>query len=241
MRDNSDKSQNQYTLSIRVSPDGFFFSVSDSSDILLGSKDVPCHLFSLGQHEIASLLENESILFNPDYNQVHLIVETGRYVFVPAPLFMPQETDTYFNFQHRKEKDNIVIFNRIDKWNTVNVFSLPYAIHEALQSVFPDIVPLHQLSFVLNHAIRSAEDCLHVWVRPHDIDVVVIQQKQLKLMNSFPYSAVEDAVYYILTIFEQLNLDVEQTKIKLYQRIKNDGLKSILSQYIENCEVLGQL
>lgn len=233
-------SNNKYTLSIRVSSDGFFLSISDNAGTVLVSKNVPVQLFALTAGEIVSLFQHESPILDADYNDVRIMVETGQYVFVPEALFVPQETDTYFNFQFAEDKNNVVIFNRVEEWGVVNVFSLPVALNEALNELFPDEVAVHQMTYILTAKIRSNEDSLYVWIRPEAFDVVVLKDKKLLLMNGYQYNTPEDVAYYVLSIFEQLDLNIENTMVRLYQREKISQYHSLISQYIKNCEVLLQ-
>ncbi len=234
-------SQNKYILSIRVSSDGFFLSVRDSnSGVTFLNRVIPALPFSLCTDDIINLLSIEKEIIHGEYCKVELIVETDEYVFVPATIFNPKETDTYFYFQYANNDDNIVLFNRIADRDTVNVFSVPKSVYKALNDLFPDQSIVHHLSNILSDRINSGKDVLFVWVRAQSFDVMALDNNKLCLINTYHYRTSEDMAYYILSIFEQLNLDPEITIVRLYQREKTFTHQYILSQYVKNCDVLLQ-
>ena len=62
-----------------------------------------------------------------------------------------------------------------------------------------------------------------------------MKNKKLLLFNVFEYHSKEDFIYYVLFVFEQLNLDVETTPIKLSGQIeKDDDIYSILYTYVRH-------
>ena len=229
---------NNYSLSIRVSSDGFSLSVLDQAGGVLVVREVSALLFQMQKDEIITLFETKMGVVPSDYSEVQLIVETDLYVFVPSPIFKTENIDDYFYFQHPKDKTQIVLFNRILNWDTVNVFSLPLEVNEALNKLFPDLAVAHQLSYFLSEKRKTKEDGIYIWVRPKVLDVVVLKSGMLSLINSFAYQTAEDFTYYVLNIFDQLKLDTETIAVKLYQRNNSKDFKNMISMYVNRCEIV---
>ena len=229
---------NNYSLSIRISSDGFSLSVLDQAGNVLVAREVPATLFQMRKEEIIELFETKMRVVLPDCSDVQLIVETNSYVFVPAPIFRTQDMDEYFYFQHPKDKTQIVLFNRIQNWDMVNVFSLPLELNKALNELFPDFAVAHHLSYFLSKKKITKEDGVYIWVRPKVMDAVVLKSGMLSLINSFAYQTAEDFTYFVLNIFDQLKLDTEKNAVKLYQRNNAKDFKGLISMYVNRCEIV---
>ena len=214
--------KSDYRISIRFGSDGFSLFILDQTGNALVQRRVSELLFQMQKDEIVRLFETQSGIVAADYNEVQVIVETDFYVFVPAPIFNVQSIDDYFYFQHPKDRQQIVLFNRVENWDAVNVFSIPVQLNEALNELFPDSVIKHQLSYFLSEKLGTKEDGVYVYARLKTMDIVAVKSKTLTLVNSFAYNTAEDMAFFVLSIFDQLKLDTKTTAVKLYG--KNNSL-----------------
>ena len=70
-------------------------------------------------------------------------------------------------------------------------------------------------------------------------EIVVVQNQQLLLFNTFDYKTPEDFIYYILFAAEQLQLNPEHFQLELLGKIsESDKLYNIAYQYIRNVSLL---
>jgi hypothetical protein len=225
--------KSDYSLSIRFGSDGFSLFILDQTGNALVKRDVSESLFQMQKDEIVRLFETQSGIVPADYNEVQIIVESNFYVFVPAPIFNIQNIDDYFYFQHEKDKKQIVLFNRIENWDAINVFSIPAQLSEALSELFPDSVVTHQLSYFLSEKIRTKEDGVYIYTRPKMIDIVVVKSKTLTLVNSFAYNTAEDVAFFVLSIFDQLKLNTETTAVQLYGKNISEECRELIKNYVK--------
>jgi len=222
---------NSYNLSIRIKSDGFYLSVYDEFGLLLSSQHIAVSAFNLSADEIIRIMNNEIQL---NYKSLNLICESDSYLFIPTPFFKIDEAADLLNFQHRKEdKKERLVVNMLTNWDTVNVFSIPAALEQALTNLFPGTGIEHQTSWLLNHKIKLyQENSLSVWVRSNMLDIVVIKDGKLQLMNSFSYQTPEDFTYHTLNVIELLSLDIEKCKVYLYNSEKKPELEKTLGSYV---------
>ena len=97
------------------------------------------------------------------------------------------------------------------------------------------------MSYFLTDKIKlRSETSVQIWVRPKVMDVVVIGGGNLQLINSFTYNTPEDFTYYTLNIFEQLSLDIESCKVKLYNTDGNYELQKLVQKYVRQLTVVSQ-
>ena len=221
----------QYFLSIRLRSDGFNLSVYDESSMLLSSKKVSKSLFSLSTDEIIKLLTPEKQL---NYRTVRLICESDTYTFIPAPFFKLEEAADILHFQFKPVKTDQIILNRIPKWDTVNVFSIPKTVHQALNQLFPDAIIEHHLSYFLSECVKiQSENNVYIQIRSNTMDVVVITSGAIRLINSYNFNTPEDFTYYTLNLFDKLPLDTENCRVVLFNSDTKPELQKTLEKYME--------
>jgi len=221
----------QYLLSIRLSSDGFRLSVFDESSVLLTSKKTSNSLFSLSSDEIIKIITPDVQL---NYRTVRLICESDRYLFIPAPIFRSEEAADMLHFQFKPVKTDQIILNRIPKWDTVNVFSIPKSVHIALTKMFPDAIIEHHLSYFLTKFIKLQNgNSVYIQVRNNIMDVVIITNGGIQLINSYSFNTPEDFTYYTLNLFDTLSLDTENCKVFLYNSDNKPELQKTLEKYLD--------
>ena len=219
-----------YTLSIRIHSDGFFLSGRDESGRLLSSKLVTAPILNLPTDEIAALLKTEMPASN---HKIRLIYESDVFVFVPTALFDQQETVHYLSFQHKIPKNERVAFNAIPAWDTVNVFTIPSNLLQALMATFPGVSIEHQMSSLLSdHVHHNTSTEIHLWVRSKMMDMIVLKNGKLFLLNSFPFTTPEDFVYHCMNVADQLEINNADTHTYLYNGDSRPEIEQILNNYL---------
>jgi len=81
----------------------------------------------------------------------------------------------------------------------------------------------------------SRHSLLNVNIQPGFIDIIVTEGKKLLLCNSFEYKSPEDALYYILFVCEQLNLEPQEIQTAVFGEIENQSaVYHLLQKYLKN-------
>jgi hypothetical protein len=90
----------------------------------------------------------------------------------------------------------------------------------------------------LNNFDGGKEPVCYVHVLEQQLDIIVIANKKLLFYNSFNFNTKEDFIYYVLFVIEQLKLDVETIKLKLFGNIEEDDqLFNVCFKYVRNVSV----
>jgi hypothetical protein len=70
------------------------------------------------------------------------------------------------------------------------------------------------------------------------MDITVLGQKKLLFYNSFQFTTKEDFIYYLLFTLEQLRLDTESVKLRLFGDIEeSDEIYTICYEYIQHLSI----
>ena len=233
--ENNSNISNQHRLSIRFSSDGFSLYIHDESNKLISSKEISCSTFAITKKEIINLLSNETETLH-EFKKIELICESSVYTSIPSTFFNAENASDFLKFQFKKGEIESIICNTIPTIDNVIIFSIPKALHNALEAHFGNISIIHHLTHLLLKEISGTkENIVHIQIRSTFFDAIVETNGKIQLINSFAYNSNEDICYYILNIFEKLSLDSETCQVKLYNAKNKLNLKILLEKYIKNC------
>lgn len=188
---------------------------------------------TLSSEQIGDVLKQQEEL-NVNYTTVELICESDLYTVIPSAFFRPEEAKDYLQFQHELPTYETVIYNEIPECSVVSIFSIPKALKVALETNYPTLQPQHQLSNIL--ILKNQTDSplmMHVWMRFKKIDIVLFNNANLQLANCYPYNSPEDAVYYILNVFDKLQLDAHSCNLSIRNASVCPELEPLLKSYVK--------
>jgi len=237
----SDKSQLysvENTLDMRICPDGISYAVSDDNQQILLRQElnIPIgpgtdmgvfeHFFS--QPELQILGENVSIFY-----------ESNQYQLIPGELFSENDLEKLFSIEHGVSENEIILYKLLPKWGASLAFRISSRIQAFFEHKYPEAVIEHHISLLLKKQLANRETACWLNIRKEMIDLIVIQNKQLQLLNSYPVRSNEDCCYYVLNVFEQLQLDTETFCLKIMsENTVNEQLLVLLKQYVRNVEII---
>ena len=222
-------------LTVHFCAEEWLLSVCDSANKPVSTKQFPAYLPLLSEEDIVRIIAKEPEM-QKKYASTRFIYESDQYSFVPAILFRENETSDMLYFQHEKDKIATVHFNLLENWKMVNLFSVPQALNNALLHFYPNPAITHHLTYCLTNLVkRPSNNKVHIWLRGRKMDVVAVKNGDVELINTYDYQTSEDFLYYLLHIFEQLSLDIENCKVQLHNAEQKKELVALAGKYFK-CE-----
>lgn len=229
----------QYTLSIRLSADGFSFFVYNSGN----KNDFFYKVYPVNSQR--SMAANVKLFLNDvpelkhSYKQVNILIHSERYTSVPLELFDDDDAELIFYQTFPKLNNEIVMCNVLNGSNIAILFSLDKLSHVFLSEFFPDarflaaISP--QLELLKNRANKWNNRKLYANLHAESIDVFCFDKGKLLLVNSFVCRNVTDRCFYLLGIWKQCSLDAERDELHLLgSKTEKDELAEALKKYIRS-------
>ncbi len=232
-------------LSIQVGLNGLSFCVFDSvQNLVLESGQQNFKVEStpyLILKELKKMFLEYSI---PDqkFLEVTVVHRNNLFTLVPKDLFDKKELPNYLKFNTKLLADDRIVFDEIKNFDIVNVY-VPFTnINNYIFSLFGEFEFKHSgtilLQILLGQNKPPAEKVCYVYVSQKNIEIVVLGQRKPLLYNHFSYKTKEDFLYYLLFVYEQLDLDTELVELKLFGAVEeNDELYNIAFEYINNLSV----
>ena len=229
-------------LSIQFSLDGFSFCVSD-----LFSKEISYfanYTFDETVNSLEDLLEKIKTIFNEDpilhyeFSEVFVIHQNSLNTLIPDAYFDEDSLNSYLELNIKTLQTDLITFDTIAEIEAKNVY-VPYVnINNYLFQNFGEFEYKHHTTILLEKLIQKneiEEKVMFVNVFKNTFDIVVLENKNLILSNSFSYQTKEDFIYYILFVAEQLQLNNEEFKLYFTGEITFESeIYKIVYTYIKN-------
>ena len=209
-----------YSISIRLSTDGFYFVVTDAKD----SARRVCRRWevnrqrSMAANVKAFLADNEEL--RRHYHQTDIVVHSPRYTVMPLALYEDGHDEDVFYLNLTRMSNENVLCNVLGKSGLVVLFSIDKLTHQFIIDNFPSARIFASVSPQLEEwSARCKEDsgsnCLFANIHPESMDVICFCEGHLQLVNSYASATVDDRCYYIAGIWSRLGLDSRNDKLCL--------------------------
>ena len=227
----------QYTLSIRLSTDGFSFSVSNPFS---NTADT---LREYRTDESLSLTANLKQCFGQqvcpegNFRRINVIMTTERYTFVPLEFFEDEQAEILFYHNHPKRENEQVHYNILPKNNIVVLFGMDRSTSALLLERYANVrFYVGVTPFIEYFAAKSRlgnNRKMYTHLRRDSMDVFCFERGHLLLANSFHCQETADRLYYLLYIWKQLGLEQERDELHLTGDLTNKSeLLPELRKYI---------
>ena len=229
----------QYTLSIRLSTDGFSFSIYNP----LSGNDFYYRVYPVNsQRSMAAnvksfLAATEELRHN--YKQTNILIHSSRFTPVPLELFEDEDMEKLFYQNLPHQQNEVILCNVLGKTNAVILFSLDKLTHLLLSEQFPTarffsaVSPqIENLSYKSNQGNNFK---LYANIHERSIDAFAFDKGKLLLVNSYQISGSNDVNYYLLNLWQQLKFDQERDELCLIGQA--DYMKEVtesLQKYIRH-------
>ena len=177
--------------------------------------------------ELKQIFEASSLL--KKYSCTKSLAINHHYAtIIPNPIFEKDKMSQYMGVNFELDTNsNIYYCDELNNIKAKNVFGLPKKIHSFFQKQLEQI-SFHHFSSVLIESFTlqyksRVSPLLIINVQKSDFQLIVIENKSLKLYNSHHYQNEDDFVYFILFALEQLHYAVEKSEIKLIGAIDQES------------------
>jgi len=234
--------ENFNKLSIQVSLNGLSFCILDTignsilkSDRLIFEKILsPLEL----QKNLEQLFKTHNLGSN-QFSEVVVVHSNNLFSFVPKSLFDVNELANYLKFNTKILANDHIAYDELDNYDIVNVYVPFVNINNYIFDLFGEFEYKHNgtvlVQGLLNNSGANKEPICYVHIAGQQMDITIIAQKKLLFYNSFTITSKEDFIYYLLFTLEQLNLDTESIKLKLFGTIEEgDDIYNLCYKYIKD-------
>ena len=175
------------------------------------------------------------------YKSINICLINNKNTLVPDSLFVLKNKTSYLSFNHEKTEKLDVLHDKIDPFNSYNIYGISTPIKDIIETHFKEATIKHHSSSLIvnwfNQYKNNDEKILLLNVQNKGFQLMVIENMELIFFNSFHFQHNNDLLYHLLFAMEQLKLDPEKIKLLLHGNIlKNSELYQLLYTYVRHIE-----
>ncbi len=207
----------QYELSIQLAPDGFFFCLFHSE--LNKYLSIESVRFSRINNDLDYINKFEQFIrthewLSLSYKSIKILFENPTSILIPASLYSENDIDLYARFNFSLPENHICSTDHIKSIDAYLVYHISEKLNKKIQQLFPT----HKLNSVSANLIEAllinfknvgSGKRMFVNVKDTFLDIAIIEDKQVLFFNTFSYQSIQDFIYYIIFVIEQLNINPE--------------------------------
>ncbi len=174
-----------------------------------------------------------------NYDSVRFAYDSHRSTLVPQALYEAENIQTYIEFNHPREKGDLILADSLKNIDTQNIYLMPAVLKDMLGGYYSKVQIRHHSSALLESLVvqfkneSKAKLVLHISLT--HFEIILIEGKSLRFYNTFRHQTTEDFIYYLLFVCEQLKLNPETLDLVLIGEVeRNSAIYAILHKYVRN-------
>jgi len=157
-------------------------------------------------------------------------------------LFDENELANYLKFNTKILANDHISYDEVENHDMITVYVPFVNVNNYLYGLFGEFTYKHSGTVMVESLLTGQsipkEPTCYVHVSDRQMEVTIISQRKLLLYNSFDFVTKEDFIYYLLFTLEQLKLDTETIKLKLFGSIEEgDSIYNICYEYVKNISI----
>ena len=233
----------QYTLSIRLSTDGFCFTVHNPS-VANEYAYQPYRIDPL--KPLVSNLKcavEETEILKHTYGAINIILADANYTLIPKEYYAEQYEAEFYRLNSSSTANSTILRNVVGDEQAVLLFDVEKQLHKYITTRYPKakvyaaIAPLINFGVERSYAANKKYCFLHVHKRR--IDFMCYENAAPLFVNSFHYRSAADALYFLLNCWTMLNLS--QTDDTLHIAGDSHQIKTLtqeIKKFIQNIHTI---
>ncbi|WP_338410460.1 DUF3822 family protein [uncultured Flavobacterium sp.] len=235
--------RNYKKLSIQVSLNGLSFCVIDTiTNKVLVHDSCFFEKNEVIESQLWNVFVKHTILIK-EYDEILILHENKINTFVPESLFDKENMGSYLQYNVKVFDNDYFAFDPLSTYEINNVFVPFVHVNNFLLDQYKNFDYKNTNSILVQKILdlckNTEEKQVFIHIQDRNFEIIVVQNQQLLLFNSFEFNTEEDVIYYILFTFEQLQLNPEIIKVTLLGAItKEDSYYAIIYKFIRNCDLL---
>lgn len=240
----SDLKTSDYQLFLQVSKNGLSYTVfNPQTNTFIG---IESYMFNdiYNDYSLLSPLQallNQTTILQKNFKKIIVSYVNNRATLIPKPIFQANNLKVYHQFNFAQQDEDIFKSDFLINLSAYNVYSIPDYIVNAFNNL-ANVVFHHFSTALIESSLLIAKKSktaviVEVHVLPNSFQITVVKNQQLELYNTFNYQTSEDFIYYLLFVFNQLNIKNDEATIRLTGEVdKNSAIYDMLYKYINTIE-----
>ena len=164
-------------------------------------------------------------------------------LMVPVEMFQESTMAQLYHHSFPKNEPCTVLHNVLPDLNTVACFAISRDLKTVIDDHFKNTQFIALLSPVWRHlyqrSFTGARNKLYGYFHDQKVDIFAFQQSRFRFSNQFDVNRAHDALYFLLYVWKQLNLQQEHDELHLVGDIpEREWLIEQLKRYLQKVYII---
>lgn len=226
-----------WKLALRIDPTGLQFSMH--SIIEENSLIYRDYRFGNTSEGYLKTLENtiyDNPVFIQDFNMSTILIESYKFLVIPQEFSGEESIRDMFLYSFPGFNGDILT-NKLIRNKATIAFGVEKGVESFLNRTFNNPPVYHHLTPLCEYFHKKSRlgnvSKLYVHLRKGIMDICAFNKNGLALANTFRFNHNDDALFYILNVWQQLKLDIMNDELQISgDRELRDELLPLLRKYI---------
>jgi hypothetical protein len=211
---------------IRIGRKSLSFAVTDPTNTTQPITYVP-YVVKSGISMSANLREAFKTTDIPRTPKVQVMVDS-KILLVPVERFVESQVAELYRHSYPKSELDSIEYNVLPDANAVALFSINKDLKMVLTDRFEDVKLIHLMSpvwrYLHQRSFTGHRNKLFGYFHDQQLEIFSFQQHRFKFCNSFDTAEMHDALYFLLYVWKQLNLQPEHDEMHLVGDIPEQNM-----------------
>ena len=164
-------------------------------------------------------------------------------MMVPIEQFDEKDMADMYSYAFHDNSQDALCYDVLPDLNSVAVFNVNRDLRLVLSDHYPDVQLLPAMEPVWRHlhqrSFTGRRQKLYAYFHEKRMEVFAFRQNRFKFCNSFEAPRANDAIYFVLYVWKQLQLQQEQDELHLVGEIPDEqAMTDSLHRYLQNVYVI---
>ncbi len=199
---------------------------------------------STGDHfdHLEKLLRGE-VALQRSFSQVQVACQFPVFTIIPDRLFRAGEERSYLEHLTILKDSDEVLTEALPPAKGRMVYVVPGRVHQLLRRFLPGSSLHHFGSLFINHFgnlhFSGSGENVYLHITSNRLFALHFREGQLNFQNTFTFQSSKDCIYFVLLVFDQLQLDPQSTQVYLGGQLMTDSeIYRLLDRYLAKMDVL---
>ncbi len=189
--------------------------------------------FNVKQGNFRDILKDN--FFASSFNNISVVFTLNSSILTPSSFYKKEHLTEYLSFSRVGSSAETPSSDYIKNLDCYNLYTVNTELIKAILDFFPNAVIRHHSSIFITYSLiqnnGDTRDKVNVYVFEKYMEVVALKKGGLALYNRFNYENTNDFLYYLIWVYEQLQLDTRKTDCLLYGEVTLEQI-NFASKYV---------
>lgn len=177
------------------------------------------------------------------FKKATALIRSPQNTLVPEGVYSEDARAHFFEFEYGAPLKVQIDSDYIDGIKAYNIYPIDYQRKELLTSVIPNIRIRHDHSTLIELLSRLSklanQTKAYVNVMDHHFDLVIFEKNKLRFSNNFNYQTPEDFIYFLLLVFEELEMQFREIPLTFLGKIdESSDLYKFTANYTNDIQLM---